>query len=204
VDGDCVRDEDHHWEQQKVLVMGEQEMAEFCQNWAATVNQNPVDRESNVIVLLSTLLWMMSSSQWLKCILDLQYQLLCYHAQLPWDSPMLTAVLKSPSLIPDLIGLNKREGMKLWTTICWIHEQDLGRLQKDQLETIARKHMSLADNKESFKVITEAQERIHVNLRMYEREPGNSEAKKLRARKEGMDRLKGRLRQVAPQLRTIA
>jgi hypothetical protein len=39
---------------------------------------------------------------------------------------------------------------------------------------------------------------------MYEREPGNSKAKKLRARKEGMDRSKGRLRQVAPQLGTIS
>jgi hypothetical protein len=192
------------WEQRKVPVMGEQEMTEFFQNWAVTVNQNPVDRESNAIVLLSTLLWMMSSSRWLKCIPDLQYQLLRYHAQLPWDSPMLAAAFKSPSLILDLIGLNKREGMKLWTTICWIHEQDLEQLQKDQLETVARKHVSLADNKESFKAITEAQERIQVDLRMYEREPGNREAKKLRARKEGMDRSKGRLRQVAPQLGTIA
>ena len=72
------------------------------------------------------------------------------------------------------------------------------------METVARKHMSLADNKESFKAITEAQERIRVDLRMYEREPGNSKAKKLRARKEGMDRSKGRLRQVAPQLGTIS
>jgi hypothetical protein len=192
------------WEQRKMPVMGEQEMTEFCQNWAATVNQNPVDRESNAIVLLSTLLWMMSSSRWLKCIPDLQYQLLRYHAQLPWDSPMLAAAFKSPTLIPDLIRLNGREGMKLWTTICWIHEQDLWQLQKDQLETIVRKHVSLADNKESFKAITEAQERIQVDLRMYEREPGNCEAKKLRARKEGMDRSKGRLRQVAPQLGTIA
>ena len=179
-------------------------MVEFCQNWAATTNQNPVDRESNTIILLSTLLWMTSSSRWLKCTPDLQCQLLHYHAQLPWDSPMLAAVFKSPTLILDLVGLNKREGMKLWTTIYWIHEQDLGQPQKDQLETVARKHVSLADNKESFEAITEAHERIQVDLRMYEREPGNSEAKKLRARKEGMDRLKGRLRQVAPQLGTIA
>jgi hypothetical protein len=192
------------WEQREVPVMGEQEMADFCQNWAATVNQNPVDRESNAIILLSTLLWMMSSSRWLKCIPDLQYQLLRYHAQLPWDSPMFAAAFESPTLMPDLIGLNKREGMKVWTTICWIHEQDLGQLQKDQLETVARKHVSLADNKESFKAITEAQERIQVDLRTYEKEPGNSEAKMLRARKEGMDRPKGRLRQVAPQLGTIA
>jgi len=192
------------WEQRKVPVMGDQEMVQFCQNWATTVNQNPVDRDSNAIILLSTLLWMMSSSHWLKCVPDLQYQLLRYHAQLPWDSPMLMAAFKSPTLIPDLIGLNKREGLKLWTTICWIHEQDLLQLQKDQLETVSRKHVSLADNKESFKAITEAQERIQVNLRLYEKEPGNPEAKKLRARKEGMDRSKGRLRQVAPQLGTIA
>ena len=191
------------WEQRKVSVMEDQKMVQFCQNWAATVNQNPVDRDSNTIVLLSTLLWMMSSSQWLKCIPDLQYQLLRYHAQLRWDSPMLMAALKSPTLIPDLIGLNKREGLKLWTTICWIHEQDLPQRQKDQLETVARKHVSLADNKESFKAITEAQEIIDVDLRLYEKEPGNPLAKKLRARKEGMDRSKGRLRQVAPQLGTI-
>jgi len=192
------------WEQRKVPVMGNQEMVQFCQNWAITVNQNPVDRDSNAIVLLSTLLWMMSSSQWLKCIPDLQYQLLRYHAQLPWNSPMLMAAFKSQTLIPDLISLNKREGLKLWTTICWIHEQDLPQLQKDQLETVSRKHVGLADNKESFKAITEAQERILVDLRLYEKEPGNPEAKKLRARKEGMDRSKGRLRQVAPQLGTIA
>jgi hypothetical protein len=48
----------------------------------------------------------------------------------------------------------------------------LGQLQKDQLEAVARKHVSLADNKESFKAITEAQERIQVDLRMYEKEPG--------------------------------
>lgn len=191
------------WEQRKVPVMGDQEMVQFCQNWAATVNQNPVEQDNNAIVLLSTLLWMMSSSHWLKCIPDLQYQLLRYHAQLPWDSPMLMAAFKSPTLIPDLNGLNKREGLKLWTTICWIHEQDLPQRQKDQLETVARKHVSLADNKESFKAITEAQERISVDLRLYDKEPGNPEAKKLRARKEGMDRSKGRLRQVAPQLGTI-
>lgn len=192
------------WEQRKVPVMGNQEMSQFCQNWATTVNQNPVDQDNNAIILLSTLLWMMSSSQWLKCIPDLQYQLLRYHAQLPWNSPMLEAAFKSPKLIPDLISLNKREGLKLWTTICWIHEQDLPQLQKDQLETVSRKHVGLADNKESFKAITEAQERIQVDLRLYEKEPGNPEAKKLRARKEGMDRSKGRLRQVAPQLGTIA
>lgn len=192
------------WEQRKVPVMGNQEMVQFCQNWAMTVNQNPVDRGSNVIILLSTLLWMMSSSHWLKCVPDLQYQLLRYHAQLPWDSPMLMAAFKSPTLIPDLISLNKREGLKLWTTICWIHEQDLAQLQKDHLESVSRKHVGLADNKEMFKAITEAQERIEVDLRSYEKEPGNPEAKKLRARKEGMDRSKGRLRVVAPQLGTIA
>jgi hypothetical protein len=64
--------------------------------------------------------------------------------------------------------------------------------------------VGLAENKESFKAITEAQERIQVDLRLYEKEPGNPEAKKLRARKEGMDRSKGRLRQAAPQLGTIA
>ena len=191
------------WEQRKVPVMGNQEMVQFCQNWATTVNQNPVDRDSNAIILLSTLLWMMSSSQWLKCIPDLQYQLLRYHTQLPWSSPMLMAAFKSPTLIPDLISLNKREGLKLWTTICWIHEQDLPQLQKDQLETVSRKHVGLADNKESFKAITEVQERIQVDLRLYEKEPGNPEAKKLRTRKEGMDRSKGRLRQVAPQLGVI-
>ena len=192
------------WEQRKVPAMGNQEMVQFCQNWAATVNQNPVDRDKNAIILLSTLLWMMSSSQWLKCIPDLQYQLLRYHTQLPWNSPMLTAAFKSPTLIPDLISLNKREGLKLWTTICWIHEQDLGQPQKDQLEKVSRKHVGLADNRESFKAITEAQERIQMDLRLYEKEPGNAEAKKLRARKEGMDRSKGRLRQVAPQLGAIA
>ena len=192
------------WEQRKDPIMGDQEMDQFCQNWASTVNQNPVDRDSNAIVLLSTLLWMMSSSRWLKCVPDLQYQLLRYHAQLPWDSPMLTAAFKSPTLIPDLISLNKREGLKLWTTICWIHEQDLPQLQKEQLETVSRKHVGLADNKESFKAIMEAQERIQVDLRLYEKEPGNPEAKKLRARKEGMDRSKGRLRQAAPQLGAIA
>lgn len=192
------------WEQKKVPVMGDQEMVQFCQNWAATVNQNPVDRDTNAVILLSTLLWMMSSSQWLKCIPDLQYQLLRYHAQLPWDSPMLMAAFKSPTLIPELNRLNKREGLKLWTTICWIHEQDLPQDQKEQLENVSRKHVGLADNKESFKAITEAQERIQVDLRLYEKEPGNPEAKKLRARKEGMDRSKGRLRQVAPQLGTIA
>ena len=192
------------WEQRKAPVMVNQEMGQFCRNWAATVNQNPVDRDNNAIILLSTLLWMMSSSQWLKCIPDLQYQLLRYHTQLPWNSPMLAAAFKSPTLIPDLISLNKREGLKLWTTICWIHEQDLGQTQKDQLEKVSRKHVGLAENKESFKAITEAQERIEVDLRLYEKEPGNGEAKKLRARKEGMDRSKGRLRQVAPQLGAIA
>ena len=56
---------------------------------------------------------------------------------------------------------------------------------------MSRKHLGFADIKESFKAITGAQERIQM-------EPGNAEAKKLRARKEGMDRSKGRLRQVAP------
>ena len=100
---------------------------------------------------------------------------------------MLAAAFESPTLIPDLIRLNKREGLKLWTPICWIHEQDLGQLQKDQLETVVRKHVNLADNKESFMAIPEAQERIQVNLRMYEKEPGNREAKKLRVRKEGRE-----------------
>ena len=86
---------------------------------------------------------------------------------------MFTAALESPTLIPDLIGPNKREGLKLWTTICWIHEQDLPHRQKDQLETIARKCVSLADNKKSFKAITEAQERIEVDLRLYKKEPWN-------------------------------
>ena len=100
---------------------------------------------------------------------------------------MLMATLESPTLIPDLIGLNKREGLKLWTTICWIHEQDLPQRQKGQLETFARKHVSLTDNKESFKAITEARERIEVDLRLYEEGPEDPEAKKLGARKGGMD-----------------
>jgi hypothetical protein len=33
------------WEQRKEPVMGNQEMVQFCQNWAVTVNQNPVDRD---------------------------------------------------------------------------------------------------------------------------------------------------------------
>ena len=61
------------------------------------------------------------------------------------------------------------------------------------METVSRKHVSLADNKELFKAIAEAQERIEVDLRLYEKELWNPEAKKLRARKEGMDRSKGRL-----------
>ena len=192
------------WEQRKVPVMGEQEMNQFCQNWATTANQNPLDRESNAIILLSTLLWMMSSSHWLKYIPELQFQLLRYHARLPWDSPMLMAAFKCRTLITDLIALNKREGLKLWTTICWIHEQDIPQHQREQLEMVSKKHVGLADNKETFKAITEAQEMIQVELRQYELEPGNPVAKKLRARKEGMDRSKGRLRLVAPQLGAIA
>ena len=75
---------------------------------------------------------MMSSPQWLRSIPDLQLQLLPYYTQLHWNSPMLTAAFKSPTLIPDLISLNKREGLKLWT-ICWVHEQDLAQPRKDQL-----------------------------------------------------------------------
>jgi hypothetical protein len=43
------------WEQRKVPVMEEREMVEFCQNWTATVNQNPVGREINAIILHNTL-----------------------------------------------------------------------------------------------------------------------------------------------------
>ena len=50
------------WEQQKIPVMGNQEMVQFCQNRFTTANQNLVNRDNNAIVLLSTLLWMMSSS----------------------------------------------------------------------------------------------------------------------------------------------
>ena len=64
------------WEQRKVPVMGNQDVVQLRQNRAATVNQSPVDRDNNAI---STLLRMMSSSQWLKSIPDLQYQLLRYH-----------------------------------------------------------------------------------------------------------------------------
>ena len=92
------------------------------------------------------------------------------------------------------------EGLKLWTTILWIHEQDLTQAQRDQLEKVSREHVGLADNKVSFKAIAETQERIRMVLRLYEKERGNVEAKKLRARKEGMDRSKGRPRQVTPQL----
>ena len=117
---------------------------------------------------------------------------------------MLAAAFKSLMLIPDLISLNKWEGLKLWTMICWINKQDLAQTQRDQLEKLSRKHVGLAENKELFKAIMEVQERILVDLRLYEKEPGNAEAKELRARKEGMDLLKGRLGQVAPQLGVIA
>ena len=43
-----------------------------------------------------------------------------------------------------------------------------------------------------------------MDLRLYGKEPGNVEARKLRGRKEGMDWSKGRLRQVAPHLGAIA
>ena len=36
------------WEQRKDPIMGDREMDQFCQNWASTVNQNPVDRKSVV------------------------------------------------------------------------------------------------------------------------------------------------------------
>ena len=35
------------------------------------------------------------------------------------------------------------------------------------------------------------QERIQVDLRLYEKEPGNAKAKKLRTREEEVDRSKG-------------
>jgi len=38
-----------------------------------TVNENPVDQDSNVITPLSTLLWMMLTSKFFTFILDLQY-----------------------------------------------------------------------------------------------------------------------------------
>ena len=58
--------------------------------------------------------------------------------------------------------------------------------QKDQLKKVVRKYLGLADNKELFRVITKAQERVEVDLRPYEKEPMNVEAQRLRARKEGM------------------
>ena len=42
-----------------------------------------------------------------------------------------------------------------------------------------------------------------MDLRSYEKGAGNTEAKKLRARKEGIDRSKGMPRQVTLQLGTI-
>ena len=59
---------------------------------------------------------------------------------------MLTAAFQSSRLVSDLIGLNKREGLKLSTAICWIHERDLPQLQKDRLEVVERKDVSAADN----------------------------------------------------------
>ena len=70
------------------------------------------------------------------------------------------------------------------------------------MEKVLRKHLGLVDNQELFRVIMEVQERVEVNLRLYEKEPMNVEAQRLR--KEGMDWLKGRLRQVVPQLGVIA
>ena len=74
--------------------------------------------------------------------------------------------------------------------------------QKDQLEKVSRQHLGLVDNKELFRAITEAQERVEVDLRLYEKEPMNVEAQRLR--KEEMYWLKGRLRLVVPQLGVIA
>jgi len=165
-------------------------MVQFCHDWAAAVSQNPVDRDANSIILLNTLLWMISSCQWLKSVLDLRYQLLRCRVRLPWDSPMLVAVFRSSTLIPDLVGLNKQEGYKLWTTFCWIHEQDLPQPLKDRLETVLRKHVGPADNKKLFKAIAEAREMIRVDPRLCEEGPGNPEVKKLRTRKEQMNWLK--------------
>ena len=97
-------------EQQRVPVKENQEMVQCFQNWASTVNQNPVDQGNSAVVLISILLWMMSSSQWLNHILDLQYQLLCYHIQLPLNSPTFTAAFSLPTLIPDPTPPNKWEG----------------------------------------------------------------------------------------------
>ena len=53
--------------------------------------------------------------------------------------------------------------------------------QKDRLETVTRKRVSFADGEESIKaILTEARERIQADLRLYEKEPGNYEGKKLR------------------------
>ena len=59
--------------------------------------------------------------------------------------------------------------------------------QKDWLEKVSKKHLGLVDNKELFRIIMEAQERVEVDLRLYEKEPMNVEAQRLRVRKEGMD-----------------
>ena len=55
--------------------------------------------------------------------------------------------------------------------------------QKDQLETVTRKRVSIADGEESIKAIAEAQEKVQADLRLYEKEPGNPEGKKLGTKK---------------------
>ena len=180
------------WQSQRVPMMGDPDVVKFCQNLAVPVDQSPVDRDSNTIVLLTTLLWMMSLNL-IDSIPDSQYQLLCHHTKLPWGSPMLVAALEAP--IFSELSRPWQEGLKLWTAICWIHEQDLPQLQRDMLGTVTRQRMSPVDNRESFEAIIEAQERIKDKLRLYENEPGNPKANELRARKEGMDCSKERLRQ---------
>ena len=98
---------------------------------------------------------------------------------------MLAAAFKLPTLISDPILLNRREGLKLWTTIYWIHEQDLAQPQKDQLERVSRKMWVLRITRSRLlKAVAGARERIQMYLRLYEQEPGNAEANKLRSRKE--------------------
>ena len=43
-------------EQQRVPVKENQEMVQCFQNWASTVNQNPVDQDNSAVILISILL----------------------------------------------------------------------------------------------------------------------------------------------------
>ena len=127
----------HKWFDTPEPIMSDDQMRNFCIDWASGVDaiEHTFDVQKAV---LATLFGMINSPHWRPHIVPGKWRLLEYFTSVPDDSQPLRRCLDNPDLMDAIREVDQPSAIVLWLALLWVKYTELVPVVREQLEAASK------------------------------------------------------------------